>query len=274
MKIAIVTFKTDPASMNIRQCILEEASFKECFFFDSNPVMEYKGIGCKNDIRLYLLNSNSIEADNADSIDCDILIFATKHASSSEKKSLCVHAPGNWAKNELYGKERNLCISPALLIKEAFLKLKKYNLEGYDVSVEQTHHGPFVSKPIMFIEIGSNLRSWLDKKAGRVLARTILHISSSSIPESRCVVLFGGGHYNQGVNKILEKTEFCVGHSCAKYNIPYLTKDVIMQSIEKSIPKASLVILDWKSLGNSAQRKPLLEVLEDIDIEVKRLKDI
>jgi D-aminoacyl-tRNA deacylase len=275
MEIAIVTFRPDPASMNIRQSLLSLYEWEESGLFDSHLVMHLKThVASGNVVRLYLMESKSVDAELANNIDCDILIFATKHESTAGKDSLCVHAPGNWNGNELGGKEQTLCISPALLIREAYLHMKKQVADGFEITVEQTHHGPSVTKPIMFIEIGSNIDAWQDSYAGSIIAETIFYICNITLVERECVLVFGGGHYNQATNKILEQTELCVGHSCAKFHLEKLTKDVVLQGISKSIPEASFVVIDWKSLGNEQQKRPLLDILDELDIEVKRLKEI
>ena len=153
MKTAIIISKKDPASLNIKDCLLEKYPFKE-----NNDVYTLE------DINIYTIEEESIYSENIDKkIRADLFIFATKHESTSKINSLSVHVPGNWSKAELGGKDRKLCVAPVSLIKEILLELEKSNID-YEKIQEVTHHGPFLQKPCLFIEIGSTLSEWTNKE--------------------------------------------------------------------------------------------------------------
>ncbi|MBU0615902.1 MAG: hypothetical protein KJ601_07455, partial [Nanoarchaeota archaeon] len=59
-----------------------------------------------------------------------------------------------------------------------------------------------------------------------------------------------------------------IGHICPKYILPSLTKDMIEQAINKTLPKPSFAVLDWKGLGKDKSR--LIEILKELNIEIKR----
>ena len=74
-------------------------------------------------------------------------------------------------------KKKTLCNSSALLQKTAFLKLNELTKNTkYQVTLECTHHGPFLEKPCMFIEIGSSIQQWKDKNAAKIIANTIQYL--------------------------------------------------------------------------------------------------
>ncbi|MBU0615798.1 MAG: hypothetical protein KJ601_06920, partial [Nanoarchaeota archaeon] len=151
--ISIIVSKKDTAGMNIKACLAD------------------KGIDA------ITIAQDSIDADNLD-LDSDLYIFATKHKSAEKVPSLCVHTPGNWLKAEHGGFESQLCISPALWIKYAYLGLKKQAPE-HNVTLEATHHGPYLKKPAMFIEIGSSEQEWQRKDLGEIIAKTLVNISKT-----------------------------------------------------------------------------------------------
>ena len=67
-------------------------------------------------------------------------------------------------------------------------------------------------------------------------------------------------------NKVMLKSEYAIGHICAKYNLDILDIDLVKQAMEKSNSK--FVLLDWKGLGKEKQR--ILEILEKNNVEFKR----
>src|SRR3989344_1475102 len=170
---AIIASKKDAAGMNIREQLLSLFDFKETTEkFENNPVFEFK------DIRLYTAETESIYLENVDKkIDAYLFVFATKHQSKEGVHSLSCHIPGNWDKADAGGKDRKLCIAPAVLLKAAFLELNKLGKElHHELTLEVTHHGPYLEKPCMFIEIGSDEDNWQNKEAGKVISQVIIHL--------------------------------------------------------------------------------------------------
>lgn len=253
MKTIIIISKKDPASMNIYSLL-------------KNENLE------KYNTKIHLVEKESIFCEKLDKqIQADLFIFATKHESESKIPSLCVHSPGNWSKAELGGQDRKLCIAPALHLRSAFLKLVELNKEyklNFDVVQECTHHGPYLEKPTMFIEIGSSLEQWKNKIAGKIIVETIFSIISTS-PE-KCKIAFGIGglHTTPNFKKLLYKG-IAVGHVCPKYMLRYLDKDLILQAIKKTHPKNDLIVLDWKGLKQHKQK--IVAMLNELNLDYKRI---
>jgi len=195
-RYVIITSKKDPAGVNIRECLLLY-NFKE------------KGI------MLYETEEESIYCDNIDKkVEGDIIIFATRHRSAAGTNSLSVHVPGNWSKAELGGKDRTLCVAPASLVKELFLELNVQGEElakdGYEITLEAVHHGPYVEKPVVFIEIGSSEKQWKDKRAGEVIAKTLMNVLNKELRVFKTVIAFGSSHYPRPFNKFLLRTDYAI----------------------------------------------------------------
>ena len=53
---------------------------------------------------------------------------------------------------------------------------KEHELKNFQITLECTHHGPFIDKPCIFIEIGSTENEWKNRKAGFIIAKTIKEI--------------------------------------------------------------------------------------------------
>lgn len=272
MKIAIIVSTKDPAGMNIKENLLglgfKETEEKERF--DSHPV--YSHLCAK----LYTTDTDSINCGDIDKrIDADIFIFATRHKSAAGIKSLSVHSPGNWAKAEHGGRDRQLCVAPASYLKFALLKLDKVNEEkklGVETIQECTHHGPYIEKPCMFIEIGSDESAWQDRKAGEAIAETILYIIESEqkgkIPECKAILGIGGLHHTPEISKVVRRTEYAAGHVCPRYMLEHLDEGMIRQAIGKTMEKVELVVLDWKGLKESKEK--VVRILDKLGLEYRQ----
>jgi len=269
MKIAIVVSEKDIAGMNIKEQLIKNYPFKITNLkYDGFPVYEYH-FENKIKSRLYTTKKEAVYCEGIDKeIDAELFIFATKHRSESRIPSLSVHSPGNWGKAELGGKDRMLCVCPANYLKEAMSKLNQLNVIKFDVVQECTHHGPYLEKPVMFIEIGSSENEWRNKEAAEIIAKVIFYLVTTEIPIYETAVGIGGLHTTPNFKKIILNTNIAIGHVCPKYNLQYLDEEMLLQAIEKSISKASIIILDWKGLGTEKAR--IKKMLEDLNVEFTR----
>jgi len=241
MKTVIVISKKDKAGMNI-------------------------GKNLKN---VCLTEKDIIYADDLE--DADSYIFASKHQSVSGKPSLLVHVPGNFGKAELGGESKKLCRSSRYL-KDGFLLLKKYNKNSkFEVSVEAVHHGPYLDKEVMFIELGSTEKEWENEEEGKVIAKVIEELLKK-VKKYKTVIVLGGGHYNVVGNKILEKSEFDISFICPKHYLEELDEEMMEQMLEKSHNKVEMIVLDYKGLGKS--KRKVLDLLEKMGLKWKKYKDL
>jgi len=205
----------------------------------------------------------------------EFIIFASRHSSEKKIKSLSVHAPGNWGRADYGGKPNLICPTSALFLKHIFQILSKNNKDTeYQTTLECTHHGPYISKPCCFIEIGSSKNEWQDKEAGKIIAKTILEsISKKPEPQSIPVIGIGGPHYCQSFNKIQLNSKYAISHVIPNYVFP-LTKEMIKQAISKTEEKIKTIILDWKGLGNSESRKQVMDILNKFNIKILRTGEV
>lgn len=234
-----------------------------------NILSQFEKLDIPKNVEIVKTEIESIYNENLDKkIKADYFIFATRHQSKAGVKSLCVHPIGNFSKALLGGKDKELVSTMPSYMKAAVLELSKINsLADFEIAFEATHHGPYLEKPCMFIEIGSSENEWKNEKAGFIIAKTILEMVKSEKKYKSCVVL-GGSHYNAVAEKIILNTEYAVGHVCPKHNLKDLDSEMIKQMIKKSDDEIKFVVLDWKGLGNEKQR--ILKLLEENKIKYKR----
>ncbi len=269
MKIALISSTQDPASENIKAQLLKNYSFETSSeLFDSNAIL--KTTINKKEITLYTINSSLIHAEDIDyKIEADVFVFLSKHRAEEGRASVTLHPIGNFGKAEFGGKDQSLCACPSALLKDIFIELKK-NIENtrYEATLEATHHGPFIEKPVLFLELGSTEEHWHDGEGALIVAKSLLSALEKEEKKYESVIVLGGTHYGHVPNKAMLETEYSVGHICPKYNFSNLSEQLLLEMVEKTEPKPSFVLLDWKGLGSEKQK--IVEMLEKNKIEYKR----
>ncbi|MFH1500394.1 MAG: D-aminoacyl-tRNA deacylase [archaeon] len=252
VKYAIIVSSSDPAGMNIKQ--------------------ELEKLGQEVNI----IDQVQIFAENLDKeIEADFFIFASKHQSADKRRTLTVHSIGNFHKADYGGKQETLVACSALFNKLMFqiLNKKAKNLD-YEVSLEVTHHGPFLEKPTVYIEIGSSEKEWNDKVAGKAIADTIIETIKNFKQDKKIIpaIAIGGKHYCSSFNKIQLNSNYALGHIIPQYSLP-VNKELLKQAIEKTIEKPKIAILDWKGM-KSAERQEIISLLNELPFEYIRTSNI
>ncbi len=234
------------------------------------------------DFSFYLVDNEVIYTENLDlekMSHYDFIIFASRHRSEKNQKSLSVHAPGNWKRADFGGREGRVCKTSALFQKQFFEKLKKnaeqFHLSGYDLTMECTHHGPLIDKPCIFAEIGSTETEWKDRKAAFIVARTIYETIQEfkENPYNEIAIGIGGPHYCPNFNKIQMNSNIAISHVIPQYVFP-LSEEMVQEAIAGTEEDIDLILLDWKGLGPSEQRQQTLDVLNKFYIQKKKTSDI
>lgn len=222
--ICIVISKEDIASVRIGKNLLSMQRWKKRgkFYLNENFLIYFI-----DDLHIY--HDNVDEEIKKSGYDISTVIFASRHASKAEKKTLSVHAIGNFSRAEYGGIDKNLVKCNPLLMRDALRILKEENLEEYEVCYEATHHGPYLKKPCFFIEVGSTEKEWKDERACRAIAETIL-----SIGEEKCEIAIGigGGHYAPRFTDIALEKGVAFGHIAARYAIPFLNKEMMVKMVD------------------------------------------
>jgi len=253
MKFAILASKKDLAGMNI--------------------------VSFLKDIPIYYTEENIIYSEKvAGEIKEDFIIFASKHKGKKEKM-LSLHAPGNWGRADLGGKPNIVCKTSSVILKVFFQELNKNIPDGWTATLECTHHGPYVEKPCLFIEIGSSEKEWPDKEAGNAIAETIknaiekINNLNNSDKENKTAIGIGGPHYCPNFNKIQLNSQYAISHIIPQYVFP-LSEEMLRQAIEKTIEPVKTVLLDWKGCGKSENRQKVIEIIEKSGLEMKRTSEV
>ena len=248
----VVTSSEDPASMNIRARLLERSGWAERGTFEDHPVL------ARDEFRMIQVDRIHLEEDYVDDRaskalgePVDVVIFASRHRAESKIPTLTVHPIGNYASAEFGGKPGTLCRTSPHLMTSALRNLaSRAKGMGFNISFETTHHGPVVSSPAFYIEIGSYEELWGREDAAEAIADSILTVKEEGY---RTVLGVGGGHYAPRFTEVALTRKVSLGHMAANYALEALTPEMIVQMSERSAGAKS-VYFHKKGMAKPAYR--------------------
>ncbi|MDP9197348.1 MAG: D-aminoacyl-tRNA deacylase [Thermoproteota archaeon] len=222
--------------------------------------------------QVHLTTKLLLYADELDEIypDSGCFIFVSQHRSASNIPTLTCHTTGNFDGNLYGGRSREMGICYPWIQKQYLVELDsmKTHVPQYDIIIEASHHGPTsLSKPTLFIEIGSTEKQWADKTAAQTVCMALLRVVSTK-PDycKRVAIALGGTHYPTKFNKLLLETEYGLGSVVAKHNLQYLDELMVKQMISRSVEDVSFVVIDAKGMGGEKHR--LLQIIEKTELEL------
>ena len=252
-KTGLIVSTVDKASLNMASIFLEKLSHNE----EKNlpkPIVKAFFLE-KLDAILAYLPDDVVYLNYLDNIfNVEQYIFLSRHSSLAKIRSLTVHHTGNVADEEICGaKPRELCYTYPPLTRTILLNIdkyaKKYGIsKEFEVVYESTHHGPTsLSKPLVFVEIGSSEEEWVREDAAKVNVEAIID-SLISVRECSSVLGFGGGHYSRKHTKHVFETNDCYSHIFSKHSSKHLTEELIEQAISKTLTKIEKFVIEKKGI--------------------------
>ena len=264
-KIAIITSASDAAGVSIKAQLLRNYGFEKTsgenfdgFEVYRLPIEDY-------DARLFTIAGEPTSCERIDErIDAGLFVFATMHYSRAGVPALTTHSVGNWSMAKLGGKDKTICqTSPSLLklfLQNLAAAAKSESYTG-EVVQESTHHGPYIEKPAVFIEVGSSEKQWKDAQLASMVADSLIGglgdyaVLDEHGEKHEAVVALGGPHYASHLKKLMLDSQYAVGHICPKHHLQSLTPELLQQAMDSCYPeKAVAVAVDWKGLGAEKQR--------------------
>ena len=231
------------------------------------------------------------------------VIFPSRHAAKSGTPCLTLHPIGvphlDHSKTPEFGGESGLAPPPSTRLGPWWRLLKsKWNeqsIPDFTLSLEVTHHGPILSVPCLFIEVGSTKEYWPHEQAAKLLSDIIwegLGLSGTSEigrwdKESHSahpvLVTLGGGHYAPKGNKLASEENVWLGHMLANHSIPFGTPedpgvlwrqsiDAVVKSTKIAFPDGTIVATVEKKSFKGWQRQLIYQHLESICVPILRSK--
>ncbi len=249
--IVLLTSRPDPASVNIRDRLLEHDGWEQGDLFMGRRI--HKREPRHDDAPRFILAETPLLHLDADGIDRllgkaigeapEAILVLSKHKAASGKPSLTVHPVGNFGTAEFGGRSGELGIA-APELQSTLLRHIRAESHGtkHDVTFEATHHGPHLSTPCAFVEIGSDAEEWKRDSNGAMMARAILRLqegpyeAQAGDPRAPPILVgIGGGHYVPRMADLARRGVASFGHIIPNYAIEAgITAAMIEQAAVKT----------------------------------------
>jgi D-tyrosyl-tRNA(Tyr) deacylase len=262
----IVTSQKDIAGMNVYKMLSQNFGFNKIGEFEGQPVYE------RSNVRLIATKKGQVEAEHLDKhFSPDYFVFASRHRSVSEQRTLTVHSPGNLTEEaKVGGQPKELAYSAPGAVKVALQVLQlvasEKNLD-YQVSMEVTHHGPTgLSRPVLFVEVGSTEREWNDPLAVSAVSKAALAAAENDKTYQSGIGV-GGNHYAPRHTRFILNSKDALGHLIPSYALDTLDLQMFQQAAQKS--NAEFCFLDWKGMKR-LQREKVLALATELGLDVRR----
>lgn len=185
-------------------------------------------------------------------------IFLSRHSADSGIASLTAHTTGNFSDEAKFGGTgRELGRSDPALLKNYLRALWRHRdeVEGYEITMEATHHGPTsLQKPVLFVELGSSERYWGDAAAARVVARSLIESLTNKEIWTKIAVGFGGTHYSEKFTKLLLEGDMAFSFIAPKYALAHVDERMVGQMLQRTNAPVRYAVLDWKGLGTHKEK--------------------
>lgn len=234
MTILILVSRPDPASVNIRDALLDMDPWKEVGSFEGLPVRERPGFLMVETPQLHLECDLLDRRLKAGGLRFDAILVASKHKAESGKPALTVHPIGNFSQADFGGHPGRLVPTAPVLMGRVLRRLvaEAHGLK-HQVTFEATHHGPYLETPTAFVEIGTDERAWSDPDLGRRVARALLAAAEPSVgDEAPTLVMVGGSHYAPRATDLVRQGKANVGHIIPGYALDKkLREEVVLDAI-------------------------------------------
>jgi D-aminoacyl-tRNA deacylase len=221
------------------------------------------------------INAENIDAAAEDfGIHVDDIVFMSRHSAASGMPTLTVHPIGNYEGADYGGRARTLVVPNPHLMTDSLRRIKELNdTDLFNVSFEVTHHGPFVGKPTMFIEIGSNDEHWGDTHAADILSDVIL--SAEGHNDYPVAIGVGGGHYAPRFTELALSHKIDFGHMVPAYQTTDASDDDVTRMIKDaaSVTGTKLVYIHRKSMKGPEERR-VSSIIDSLGLERISSKDL
>jgi D-aminoacyl-tRNA deacylase len=255
----LVAYRSDPAGFNMASYILQQLT-KE------GDV--YRG----EKFDLVIIPTPAISADwLEEKYHYDGYVFLSKHASESGDLALTCHSTGNFGDAKFGGNSNQVAI-PHPHLQKSYMKhlwYKKNSFSKFDITIEATHHGPTaLSKPTLFIEIGTTEKEWNDKQLCEQVAKIVVEEMSKQPTTNKVAICFGGTHYPDKFNKELLQGDFALGTVIPKHALDILDQTLFDHIISRNT-EAKAALVDWSGLGKNKQK--VIDLISRTALEIVKI---
>ena len=255
----LVAYAEDPAGSNMAKFLSQKLKKEGNIFRGKN-------------YDLLVIPTPAIEADwLEEKYDYDGYVFLSKHAAESGVLALTCHSTGNFAEAKFGGKDKQVAIPHPSLQKKYLQEMwnNRSQFPDFQITIEATHHGPTdLSKPTIFMEIGTTEKQWNDISLCTSVAKIIDDVMSKEISSYPMAICFGGTHYPEKFTKELLEGKYSLGTVMPKHALDFLDDEFFSHILNRN-KNATSVLLDWTGLGQN--KKKVLDLIATTNLEVIKL---
>lgn len=225
------------------------------------------------DLELRLIDIDSIYADMLETEPHDLIVFISRHEARIPRPMLLVHPTGNLSDEAPFGgKPKCLSIAAAEAM-ASVLRTLKYEASrrglNYIVSYEATHHGPTITKPVLFVEVGSTPIEWSDRSALESIIEAVISITRLKCREPTAIGV-GGSHYNSKFTSLCLDEQYIFGHMIPGRIAWAVDRDLFYRCISMTLEDVKYAVFDWDNL-KSSDRSRLIGYAEDAGLEIVKV---
>ncbi|MCI4318861.1 MAG: D-aminoacyl-tRNA deacylase [Thermoplasmata archaeon] len=162
------------------------------------------------------------------------LIFPSIHESAAGQRALTVHPIGNPTQTaEVGGRPGSLVPSSPRLMAAMLRRLAEGGLRlGWSATYEATHHGPFLTTPAFFAEIGAGGIDPAPAETVELLAESLRDLAED--PSDRVAVGVGGGHYAPHFTGLALERRVAFGHLFSRHVLEDVERPTIRSALEET----------------------------------------
>ncbi len=265
----LITSTKDEASVTIAKGLVRNHGFESTEIeLMGRPVLQM------GSLLLVTIDTEMIEPPDLDEyFNPRAYVFLSRHYAESGIPSLTVHTTGNFGDEAvLGGRPREVgWVNPDL--QKNYLQAlsrRKGELEGYEITIEATHHGPTsLKRPVLFVELGSSEKNWRDERAGAVIGDALVEALTEGRSWEKVALAFGGSHYPAKFNSLLLETDFALSSIVPKHSLAGVDEAMFGQIIQKTTRFPRNVAVDWKGLGPNKER--ITSLAKQFALEIVRV---
>lgn len=246
------------------------ASLKELVEFEHAEAIGGMKHFRHGNVDLLELNTIHLNADFLDNyVKTDVIIFLSRHGSIKNLPALTVHPEGNWGNEaKLGGKPNELSASSPLHMARVLNAMKRNNKSEVPVVYEATHHGPLLTTPSLYAEIGGTEEIRNSKEFASLLANSVFGSLDDEVQYNKVAVGIGGLHYADRFSRLTFEGRYVFSHIMPRHYADRV--DMLSQAIERSVPKAEVGLIDWKSL-KADERTGIIKKLDELGLDYEKV---
>lgn len=265
----IVCSTADVASTTLRDALLDRAELES---------ME-EGVWRGDGTILWTIDDLHLDHDDLDveveqalDLTVDRTIVLSRHQSEAGVPSLTVHPIGNFGEAPYGGREATLVPAPTTFLVPMLRGIADRAPDGYDPTLEATHHGPHLETPTCFVEIGSDEQAWKDRDAADAMVDALLAARDVE-PAGPTIVGIGGGHYQPRLTDVARTRDVRLGHMLPDWACSGVPSLELVEMMVEATPGAEAAYLDRRSFDH-AEAERVEAVVEEAGLEVVRSDDL